>query len=187
VGTSAHQFFSAAGALIFFSVAMLRADLVTGDNYPVIFADVDGHNFSTADGRITLLVLTTSADADRARAVADRVPDYCLANPDYRMITIANLTGKYARIARRMVTWLVRQRLNAEAKRLQKRYDARQIQRDARRDVFAVADFDGTVTSQLGTKPEASEFRVFVFGRNGKLLSQWNDVPDAKELDAALH
>ena len=85
-----------------------------------------------------------------------------------------------------MATWLIRQRLNAEGKRLQKRYNAKNIKRDARHDVFAVPDFDGTIASQLGAKPEAADFCVFVFGRDGKLLRQWNDVPSADELDQAL-
>jgi hypothetical protein len=49
-----------------------------------------------------------------------------------------------------------------------------------------VADFDGTASSQLGGQPEATEFHVFVFGRNGELLQQWNEVPSAEDLAAAL-
>jgi len=61
-------------------------------------------------------------------------------------------------------------------------YDAKKLARDARRDIFAVADFDGTATSQLGVQPDSSAFRVFVFGRSGELLRQWDDVPSAAEL-----
>ena len=167
-------------------VASLEAGLVTGRIYPINFLDVERNHLSTAAGRITVVVLTTTANTAKARAVGDRIPDFCLANPNYRMITILNLAGTYSALARPFATWLIRQRLSAEAKRLQERYDAKKIARDARRDVFAVADFDGAVTSQLGAKPEASEFRVFVFGRDGKLLRQWNDVPSARELEQAL-
>jgi len=168
------------------SVAALAAALVPGRAYVVKLADVDGRSVSTADGRITVLVLTTSGDTAKARNVGDRVPDFCLANPNYRMITVLNLTGKYPGLARAMATWLIRQGLNAEARRLQKRYDGRKIQREARLDVFAVADFDGSIVSQLGVRAAASEFRVFVFGRDGQLLRQWNDVPSASELAEAL-
>ena len=167
-------------------VASLEAGLVTGRIYPMNFLDVERNHLSTAAGCITVVVLTTTANTTKARAVGDRIPDFCLANPNYRMITILNLAGTYSALARPFATWLIRQRLSAEAKRLQERYDAKKIARDARRDVFAVADFDGAVTSQLGAKPEASEFRVFVFGRDGKLLRQWNDVPSAGELEQAL-
>jgi hypothetical protein len=178
--------FFLSGTVFFFSVSASLPDLVPGTNYSLSFVDVDGQHFSTIDGRITLIVLATSGQNARARTVGDHVPDYCLADPNYRMITVLNLSAAYSRLARPLAIWLIRQRLNAEAKQLQKRYDAKKIERDARRDLFAVADFDGTVTSQLGETPQASQFRVFVFGRDGKLLHEWNDVPSAAELDAAL-
>ncbi|MFN2542447.1 MAG: hypothetical protein ABR514_09825 [Chthoniobacterales bacterium] len=180
----ARFFFS--GTLFFVALATIQAALVPGQTYVLKFVDVDGHVLSTAEGRTTVVVLTTSADTTRARVVGDRIPDFCLANPNYRMITILNLNRKYQRFARRTATWLIRLRLNAEANRLQQRYEVRKIQPDARRDVFAVADFDGALTSQLGAKPAEATFAVFVFGRDGKLLRQWNEVPSAAELAAAL-
>jgi hypothetical protein len=81
---------------------------------------------------------------------------------------------------------LVRHRLDAEGQRLQARYDKLRIARDARRDVFAVADFDGAIATQLGSQPCAGLFHVFVFGRTGELIKQWNDVPSAEELAAVL-
>jgi hypothetical protein len=81
---------------------------------------------------------------------------------------------------------LMRRRLDSEARRLQTRYDQLKIVRNARQDVSAVADFDGTITTQLGAQPTSALFHVFVFGRNGELLKQWNDVPTAEDLAAAL-
>ena len=182
----AHQFFFASSALFVVATALLHGALITGEIYPLKFVDLDGHVLSTAAGRLTVVVLTTSTDLASARAVGDRVPDYCLGNPNYCMITVLNLNRRYQRATRSMVTWLIRKRLDSEAKRLQQRYDARKIARNARSDVLTVADFDGTATSQLGVKPEDSAFAVFVFDRDGKLLQQWNDVPSARELDAAL-
>jgi len=186
VGRRAHQFFLFSSGLFFVSIGLLRAGLVTGQIYPLEFVDVDSHILSTADGHVTVIILATSADVAKARTVGDRVPDYCLGNPTYRMITVLNLNRKYQRTTRPIALWLVRQRLNVEAKRLQQRYDASKIAHDARRDVFAVADFDGTVTSKLGAQPEGSTFRVFVFGRNGELIRQWSEVPDAAELAAVV-
>jgi hypothetical protein len=80
----------------------------------------------------------------------------------------------------------VRRHLDEEAKRLQPRYDAKKITHNARDDVFAVVDFDGTVSSQLGGQLETTDFRVFVFGKDGKLLKQWDNVPAADDLAAVL-
>ena len=80
----------------------------------------------------------------------------------------------------------MRRRVDAEARLLQTRYDRLKIARNARQDVFAVGDFDSAVTTQLGSKPDAALFHVFIFGRDGELLKQWDDVPNAEELAAAL-
>jgi hypothetical protein len=72
------------------------------------------------------------------------------------------------------------------AKRLQARYDAQKISRDARSDIFVATDFDGTVASQLGQPAEATDFCVFVFGQSGELLAQWHSVPSTHELAAAI-
>jgi hypothetical protein len=57
-------------------------------HYSISFVDIDGNKLSTADGHVTIVVLTTSADREQARIVGDHVPDFCLGNPAYRMITV---------------------------------------------------------------------------------------------------
>lgn len=172
-------------AFFLFGARALPADLALGQIYALRFVDVDGHTLLTADGHVTVVVLTTQSNIDQARAVGDRVPDYCLGNPTYRMITVLNFKN-HSRPVRMILTALARRRLDAEANRLQPRYDVKKLARDARRDIFAVADFDGTAMSQLGVQPNSSAFRVFVFGRSGELLRQWDDVPSAAELAAVV-
>jgi len=182
----APQIFFVSGSLFFSLLISLAADLVIGEKYSFNFTDVDGHAFSTADNHVTLVVLTTITDVAKARAVGDRVPDRCLGDPTYRMISVLTFEKKHSRPVRALLAALVRRRLDSEARGLQHRYDQLKIRGDARRDVFAVADFDGALASQPGAKPGASKLRVFVFGRDGKLLQQWSDVPSTEELDQAL-
>jgi len=85
-----------------------------------------------------------------------------------------------------MATGFIRHRVREEAKRLQARYDAQKISRDAKSDIFIATDFDGTIASQLGQTAEATDFCVFVFGQDGKLLAEWHSVPSTNELSAAL-
>jgi hypothetical protein len=186
VNLRAHQFFFFAQSISFLLVLPLDAALSAGQIYKLNFTDVDGRTLSTSDGHVTVVVLTTTADPEKARSVGDRVPEYCLGDPNYRMITVLNFSKKHSGIVRRIATMLVRHRLDEEAKRLQRRYDAKKIARDARRDTFAVTDFDGALSSQLGAQPGSLDFRVFVFGRNGELLQQWNDVPTAADLAAVI-
>src|SRR6266540_3044482 len=89
-------------AVSFFSIAPLSGALSNGQRYRINFVDVDGNALSTADGHVTVLVLTTTADREKARTVGDRVPDYCLGNPDYRMITIIRFIRKHGAIMRKI-------------------------------------------------------------------------------------
>jgi hypothetical protein len=173
-------------AVSFLFVAPSHAALSVGQIYALKFVDVDGHTLSTADGHISVVVLATTANSEKARAVGDRAPEDCLGNPSYRMITILNFTKKHTLLGRKIATMLVRHRLDEEARRLQPRYDAKKITHNARDDVFAVTDFDGTVSSQLGGQREAADFHVFVFGKDGELLKQWDNVPNAEDLAAVL-
>ena len=102
------------------------------------------------------------------------------------MVTAVTFGRRYGAVARTIVTSLIRHRINLEAAQLQRRYDARGIGKDAHRDVFVIPDFDGTIGQRLGAGPDAAAFRVFVFGRDGKLFRQWEDVPSAAELAAVV-
>jgi hypothetical protein len=173
-------------AKVVFLAASLYGMLSNGQRYALNFVDIDGHKLSTADGHVTVLVLATTGDSEKARAVGDRAPDFCLGNPKYRMITIIHFAKKHTAIGRKIATMLLRHRVNEEAKRLQARYDAKKIARDARSDIFTVIDFDGTAMSQFDEQTAAANFHVFVFSENGELLQQWNDVPSAADLAATL-
>jgi hypothetical protein len=186
VSVRALQIFLLVGMVLFLSGALLRGTLSTGTSYSISFVDIDGKELSTADGHVTIVVLTTTAEHEKARTVGDRVPDFCLGNPDYRMITVIHFTGRHTAIGRRIATAFIRHRMREEAKRLQTRYEAHKISRDAQSDIFVVTDFDGTTASQLGEAEGARDFRVFVFGRTSELLAQWQGVPSAKQLAGVL-
>ena len=175
----------------FFFIAVLllpiypgTADLTVGKIYSLKFADINGNSLSSADGHISIVIVVTRATWPKAQLVGDRVPDIYLGDSTRRCITVVKF-GQHSAPVRALLTAGARRRLNAEAKRVRPRYEARKISRDPRRDIFAVVDFDGTILSQLGIQADTT-FRVFVFGRKGELLRQWNDAPSAEELAAVL-
>ena len=180
------QFFFFIGTFILLPAARLNGALSIGGTDSVGFVDIDGNKHSTTDGHVTVIVLTTPAEREKARTVGDRVPERCLGNPDYRMITIIRFARKHTGVGRRIATAFIRHRVNEEAKRLQARYDAKKIARDARKDIFVATDFDGSMSSQLGEPDGATDFCVFVFGRDGELIAQWHEVPSAEQLATAL-
>jgi len=172
--------------LLFLFPVAAQCELSVGQVYSISFVDVDGNTLSTADGHVTAVVVTSESNLDRARAVGDRIPNFCLGKPDYRMITVLSFQKEHSKPVRMVLAALIRRRLDGEGRRLQSRYDQLKVAGNARRDVRAVADFDGTISSQFGLSATAGNFRVFVFGRSGQLLRQWNDLPSAEELAAAL-
>ncbi len=186
VSVRALQIFLLLATALLLPAMPARGELSTGNTYSISFVDIDGNKHSTADGHVTIVVLTTSADREQARTVGDHVPDFCLGNPAYKMITVIHFTRKHMAIGRRMAAAFIRHRVREEAKRLQARYDAQKIARDAKSDIFVITDFDGTIASQLGQSAGATDFCVFVFGQTGQLLAQWHSVPSADELAAAV-
>jgi hypothetical protein len=173
-------------AVLVFGLVGLNAALSSGERYAINFSDVDGRTLSTADGHVTVLVLATTDYLTRARAVADNIPDYCLGNEKYRMITVVQLKKRYTQLGRTIAMTLVRHRVDEEAKALQMRYNAKKISRPARDDIYVVADFGAAVSAQLGEEPAGTRFHVFVFCGDGELLQQWDDVPSAQELAAIV-
>ena len=178
----------------FFLIALLAAtstapatELRPGNTYPLTFTDVDRHQLSTSDGRITIITVVTRKDEQKAHQVGDRVPRVCLGDPKFRLISIVNFQRSIFRPLQGMMMAIIRNRMDAEAKELQEVYSARHLTRNPRSDVFAVADFDGKAVSQLGIGPASSEFAVFVFSGDGRLVRRWNDVPSGEELSAALN
>jgi hypothetical protein len=154
--------------------------------YALNLVDVDGNTLSTADGHVTVIVLSKPADFDKVRLVGDRVPDHCLGNGAFRLITLVGFEKKRSRPTRMILSALARRRLDAEAKRLQLRYTAKQLNRNPRNDVFAVLDFGGEVAATLGIAARSASFQVLVLGRNGELLQRWTEVPTAEQLAAVL-
>jgi len=161
-------------------------ELRSGNVYPLSFADVDRQQLSTSNGHITIITVVTRKDEQKAQQVGDRVPRVYLGDPKFRLITIVNFQQKIFPPFRGLIMAIIRNRLDAEAKELQKIYTTKHLTRNPRSDIFVVADFDGKAASQMGIAPSSSEFAVFVFDGRGRLVRRWNDVPNVDALSAAL-
>ena len=162
------------------------SELRPGTVYSLTFNDVDRHQLSTSDGHVTIITVLTKKDEQKADQVGERVPHVYLGDPKYRLITVVNFQRGMFPPFQGMVVAVIRSRMDAEAKELQKKYTAKHLTRNPRSDIFVVADFDGKAVSQLGMVPASSEFAVFVFDGRGRLVRRWNDVPSAEALSAAL-
>jgi len=162
-------------------------ELHSGNVYPLTFTDVDQQRLSTADGHATIITVLTRKDETKAQQVGDRVPDFCLGDPKFRLITMVNFQKSIFPLFHGMINAIIRSRMDAAAKDLQKNYTAKHLTRNPRSDIYVVADFDGKAVTQLGLDPMGSEFAVFVFDGRGRLVRGWNDVPSAEALAAAVN
>ena len=159
---------------------------VTGKHCSFKFVDVDGRTLTSSDGVVTVLVLTNKKDADKARLVGDRIPARCLGGTTSRMVTVVHFQQTQNSALRFFFTSMMRRRLDSEAGQLRSRYAAKGLHRDARKDVYGVADFDRKTDSQLGLPADSSQFRVLIISANGILTREWTDVPSADDLSNAL-
>jgi hypothetical protein len=162
------------------------AELRVGNTYPLTFVDVDRHQFSTADGHVTIISVVNRRDEAKAESVGDRVTQLTFGDPKVRLTTLVNFQQNIIPPLRGMVSAVIRHRLDAEAKEVQKMYATRHINRNARDDIFVVADFDGKAVTQLGINPISPEFAVFIFDGRGRLVRRWSDVPSQEALAQAI-
>jgi hypothetical protein len=177
----------------FFLVALLAApaaraiELHPGNIYALKFTDVDRHQLSTSDGHVTIITAVTRKDEQKAQQTGDRVPRVYVGDPKFRLITIVNFQQNIFPPFQGMIMAIIRSRLDAEAKDLEKVYAEKHLTRNPRSDILVVADFDGKAVSELGISPRSPEFAVFVFDGRGRLVRRWNDVPSTDALSAALN
>jgi hypothetical protein len=172
-------------ALLFVSVSPAMASPVVGKTYTFKSIDVDGGTLTTSEHIVTVLVFSVRANLDKVRQVGDRIPERCLGNPKYRMITVIEFPNTRNRLMQYLLSSSVRHGLDLEAKRLRTRYAAKGVSRDPRGDVHAIADFNGQTAVQLDLQP-STQFEVLVLAANGGLISDWTTVPTAEQLSAAL-
>jgi hypothetical protein len=176
----------------FFLAALLVAsasavELRIGNAYPLSFTDVDKQQLSTFDGHVTVITVVTRENEPKAQTVGDRIAPVYMGNRKYRLINLVNFQQKIIPPFRGMISAIIRGRLDAEAKKLQKIYTAKKVNRNPRHDMFVVADFDGKAVSLLGIDAASSEFAVFVFDGKGRLVGRWNDLPSAEALTEAIN
>lgn len=172
--------------LIFVAITAGAVQLHPGNTYPLTFTDIDRHQLSTADGHVTIISVVTRRDEAKADTVGERMSKITFGDPKVRLINLVNFQQSVFSPLRGMVSAMIRNRLDQEAKEVQKKYAELHINRNARDDIFVVADFDGKAVSQLGIAPTSSEFSVFIFDGKGRLVRRWSDVPPPEQLAQAI-
>jgi hypothetical protein len=178
------QYFFLAAVLT--ATTLQGAELRVGSNYQLTFTDVDKRQLSTSDGHVTIISVATREHEGKAQALGNRIPHHYYGDPKFRLLTLVNFKQGIFVPFRGVIMAIIRNRLDAEAKNLQKVYTERKLKRNARDDIYVIADFDGKAVSQLGIAPTSSEFAVFIFDGRGRLIRRWSDVPSNEAVAEAL-
>jgi len=169
-----------------FSTASLLAEPREGGRVARLeFEDVDRHRLSTSDGHVTLLVVIDRDTEALARTLGDRVPSQFIGKSALRMITVVRFESLKGRAFRYVANALIRKHRDAHIADMRAVYGAKQIARDPRDDIFVVADYDAAISNQLHLA-QTTKFAAFLFGRDGRLFSRWNQVPSAEVLASAM-
>jgi len=172
--------------LLGFALTAHAVQMHQGNTYALTFTDVDRRQLSTTDGHVTIISVVNRRDEAKAETVGERVTKITFGDPKFRLINLVNFQQNILFPLRGMVSAVIRHRLDVEAKEIQQKYAELKINRNAREDVFVVADFDGKAVTQLGIAPTSPEFGLFVFDGKGRLVRKWSDVPSPEQLAQAL-
>src|SRR3954451_1383432 len=111
-----------AGPQYFFLVLCLAAttaqaiQLRQGNTYALTFTDVDRHQLSTADGHVTIISVVTRRDEAKADTVGERMSKITFGDPKVRLINVVNFQQSIFSPLRGMVSAMIRNRLDQEAK-----------------------------------------------------------------------
>jgi hypothetical protein len=172
--------------LFFVPLFALSAAPCPGQPCRFVVTDVDGDRLSACDGHVTIVTIMTRRDEAKARAVGDNVPHQYLGDPHFRLITVVHLQDRLSSLFPSLTLALIRHRMDVEARRIQPIYTAKHLRRDARDDMFVVADFEGEIAVSSGEASSLDEFAVFVFNQAGQVIRRWSDAPSSEQLRAAL-
>ena len=160
------------------------ATLKVGSRYAIKFADIDGRRLATDDGHVVLLAVINREDEAKAQQLGDSVPRRFIGNPNYRAVNVVHLDDVISNSLRPVTSMLLRRHRETHIADMRKVYQSRHLKTDPADDIFAVGDFDGAISRQLNLSD--NQFAVFVFGRNGRLFGNWNEIPSVESLSAAM-
>ena len=158
VSVRALQIFLLLAMTLLLSAMPARGELSTGNTYSISFVDIDGqqtfYSRRTHDHRRVDDECRSRTGPHGGRPCSRFLSRQSGLQNDYRCSFHRQTPGH----GRRMATGFIRHRVREAARRLQTRYDAQKISRDAKSDIFVVTDFDGTIASQLGQSRGSNGF-----------------------------
>ena len=76
--------------LLLAATTLQAAELRVGNNYQLMFTDVDKRQLSTSDGHVIIISVVTRENEAKAQALGDRVPHQYYGDPKFRLITLVN-------------------------------------------------------------------------------------------------
>jgi hypothetical protein len=153
---------------------------------PLSVTDADGKVWTlNAPGRVTVIIGNSPASAQAARDCGKALDEF-QGRPDFRALVVVDLRGSLAHFAQGYTRYRMRHDLNAEAVRITPWYRRNHNLSDPRRDIGAVADFDGSVCDPLGWPRDVPGLRVVIFDKTGNVTARFEPANDLRAVRDAV-
>lgn len=170
----------------FLTMLLLSAALTLGHADPIEVTDVDGKKIVlNRTGGVTAVVYSNSALQKNTRETA-KYFDPFHGRKEFRGIVVVDLRKSVAGWMKGVTLGIIRNDLEAEAKRVKPFYVKNGNPGNPRDDLGVVADFKGEVCQSLDWKEELKEVEVIVYAPDGKEAGRWQKNKDVEKIRAVV-
>ena len=146
-----------------------------------------GTRFSPADGHVTIISVVNRRDEAKAQSVGERFRIISCGDPKVRLITLVNFQQNILLPLRGMVSAVIRHRLDAEAKEVQKSYSANGTSTAMRETIFLSSPISTARPSRNLASADFIRVRRFCFRRHEAVWSGAGATCRAEEDVAQAH
>lgn len=144
--------------------------------------DADNHNVVLNKPGIISLVLCTGEDSQDAARRAGRSMYPLQGRPDFQLVVVVDLRDSLANWVPSIVLSQMRSNLDKESPDLKPYFLANGNKGNPRDASHVIADFHGTLCTQLGWTESSDELRGLLFGADGREIKGWNKIGDMDQL-----
>ena len=138
--------------------------------------DADGRKIRLDEPDRTTVVIYSNENLQKKTREAGKSLYPLQGLPEFKVVVIVDLHNSLALWAKNYTQYRMRKDLDEEAKRIEPFYRKNGNNGSPRKDVAAVADFDGSLCEKLHFMP--GHLQAVVFGKNGKEVLRWTNLTD---------
>lgn len=153
----------------------------------MVIKDVFDRPLSLGDGAVYVITVGSRHRADDVKKVGALIPEETITHPRLRLVNLMNFHGEVPGAFRQITRTTMRNELQEVFDRRRPEYRAAGLEHDPSQNIFAAADFEGETVEALGLSATDTRFQVLLFDSRGRLVGQWQEVPEQDDLLGSLN